>query len=52
MNTRALIGAYQYASRLKVDCWPSQAVLNHLRSKPAGDGSVKSSLGANPATTK
>jgi lytic murein transglycosylase len=52
MNTRALIGAYQYASRLKVDCWPSEAVLNHLRSKPASDDGVKSSLGANPVTTK
>ena len=31
MNTRALIGAYQQASRLKVDCWPSEAVLTHLR---------------------
>ncbi len=52
MNTRALIGAYQHASRLKVDCWPSEAVLNNLRSKPASSGSVKSSLGANPVTTK
>ena len=33
MNTRALIGAYQQASRLKVDCWPSEAVLAHLRGK-------------------
>ena len=35
MNTRALIGAYQQASRLKVDCWPSEALLTHLRSAPA-----------------
>ena len=38
MNTRALIGAYQQASRLKVDCWPSDAVLTHLRSARAGQG--------------
>jgi lytic murein transglycosylase len=35
MNTRALIGAYQEASKLKVDCWPSEALLTHLRSAPA-----------------
>jgi lytic murein transglycosylase len=35
MNTRALIGAYQQASKLKVDCWPSEALLTHLRSAPA-----------------
>ena len=35
MNTRALIGAYQQASRLKVDCWPSEAVLTHLRGSAA-----------------
>ena len=28
MNTRSLIGAYQKASSLKVDCWPSEAVLD------------------------
>jgi lytic murein transglycosylase len=31
MNTRSLIGAYQKANNLKVDCWPSEALLNHLR---------------------
>ena len=31
MNTRALIGAYQHASGLETDCWPSQATLEHLR---------------------
>ncbi|HEX5998545.1 MAG TPA: lytic murein transglycosylase [Hyphomicrobiaceae bacterium] len=36
MNTRALIGAYQRANRLKVDCWPSEALLGHLRSAEAG----------------
>jgi lytic murein transglycosylase len=30
MNTRALIGAYQQASGLKVDCWPSEAIIAHL----------------------
>jgi lytic murein transglycosylase len=48
MNTRALIGAYQEASRLQVDCWPSAALLTHLRGKPADKGSPggqKSSLG-------
>jgi lytic murein transglycosylase len=50
MNTRALIGAYQQASRLKVDCWPSEAVLTHLRSSAATEKTEtapsKSSLGA------
>lgn len=32
-NTRKVIGAYQRASRLKVDCWPSNAVLEHLKSR-------------------
>ena len=48
MNTRALIGAYQEASRLRVDCWPSAALLTHLRGAPAvkgGPGGQKSSLG-------
>lgn len=31
MNTRNQIGAYQKASRLRVDCWPSAAVLAALR---------------------
>ena len=38
MNTRALIGAYQKANGLKVDCWPSEALLNHLRSKGPDKG--------------
>jgi peptidoglycan hydrolase-like protein with peptidoglycan-binding domain len=49
MNTRALIGAYQRASRLKVDCWPSVEVLGRLRSAAAsqpGQDGRKSSLGA------
>jgi len=49
MNTRALIGAYQQASRLKVDCWPSEALLAHLRGTTATESDLrspgKSSLG-------
>lgn len=65
MNTRALIGDYQYASRLKVDCWPSEAVLGHLRKAAAGDkatgkgadkaarpAAVKGSLGATAVGAK
>jgi hypothetical protein len=33
MNTRSLIGAYQKASGLKPDCWPAEAVLDHMRAK-------------------
>jgi lytic murein transglycosylase len=35
MNTRALIGAYQKANGLKVDCWPTEALLGHVRAKAA-----------------
>lgn len=31
MNTRNQIGAYQKASRMAIDCWPSEAVLKALR---------------------
>lgn len=52
MNTRSLIGAYQKANNLKVDCWPTEALLGHVRAKtpavkgasaesPAAAGSVK-----------
>ena len=34
MNTRALIGVYQKANSLKVDCWPSEALIKHLRANP------------------
>jgi lytic murein transglycosylase len=34
-NTRRVIGAYQRAHRLKVDCWPSDAVLEHLKREAA-----------------
>jgi lytic murein transglycosylase len=30
MLTRAALGAYQKANALKLDCWPSQAVLDHM----------------------
>jgi lytic murein transglycosylase len=33
MNTRSLIGAYQKANGLKVDCWPTEALLTHVRAK-------------------
>ncbi len=32
MNTRNQIGAYQHRNNLALDCWPSEAVLRHLRS--------------------
>ena len=31
-NSRMNIGKYQHASGLKVDCWPTDAVLEHMRS--------------------
>jgi lytic murein transglycosylase len=30
MKTRAALGAYQKSARLKVDCWPSEAVLRSM----------------------
>jgi hypothetical protein len=30
-NTRKIIGLYQRANGLKVDCWPTDDVLNHIR---------------------
>lgn len=30
-NTRKVIGLYERANNLKVDCWPSDAVLDHVR---------------------
>ncbi|HLK84494.1 MAG TPA: lytic murein transglycosylase [Xanthobacteraceae bacterium] len=35
MLTRAALGAYQKASGLKLDCWPTSAVLAHMRAHPA-----------------
>ena len=37
MLTRAALGAYQKANRLKVDCWPTAAVLAHMRQKHGRD---------------
>ena len=31
MRTRAALGAYQKANGLKLDCWPTAAVLDHMR---------------------
>ena len=33
MLTRAALGAYQKANGLKVDCWPTAAVLTHMQGK-------------------
>jgi lytic murein transglycosylase len=33
MQTRAALGAYQKSAGLKVDCWPSQAVLHSISAK-------------------
>jgi lytic murein transglycosylase len=33
MLTRAALGAYQKANGLKLDCWPSQAVLDHMQTR-------------------
>lgn len=30
-NTRKIIGSYQRTAKIKVDCWPTDAVLAHLR---------------------
>jgi lytic murein transglycosylase len=34
MKTRAALGAYQKANGLRVDCWPTSAVLEHMRAHP------------------
>ena len=33
MKTRLALGAYQKATGLKLDCWPTAAVLEHMRSR-------------------
>ncbi len=33
MKTRSALGAYQRANGLKVDCWPSAAVLAHMQTR-------------------
>ena len=35
MLTRAALGAYQKANRLKVDCWPTAAVLDDMHKRAA-----------------
>jgi lytic murein transglycosylase len=35
MKTRAALGAYQKANGLALDCWPTAAVLEHMRGHPA-----------------
>jgi lytic murein transglycosylase len=35
MRTRLALGAYQKASGLKLDCWPTLAVLEHMRGRAA-----------------
>ncbi len=35
MLTRSAVGAYQKANGLKLDCWPTTAVLDHMRAHPA-----------------
>ncbi len=34
MLTRAALGAYQKAHGLKLDCWPTPAVIDHMRVAP------------------
>jgi lytic murein transglycosylase len=33
MKTRSALGAYQKANGLKLDCWPTEAVLQHMQTK-------------------
>ena len=49
MNTRALIGAYQKANGLKVDCWPTEALLGHVRAKAAAMGPAVKGADAAPS---
>jgi lytic murein transglycosylase len=35
MLTRSAVGAYQKANGLKLDCWPTSVVLDHIRAHPA-----------------
>ncbi len=34
-NTRRQVGTYQKSAGLKIDCWPTEATLSHLRSNAA-----------------
>jgi peptidoglycan hydrolase-like protein with peptidoglycan-binding domain len=33
MKTRSALGAYQKANGLKLDCWPTDAVLQHMQTR-------------------
>jgi peptidoglycan hydrolase-like protein with peptidoglycan-binding domain len=33
MRTRLALGSYQKANGLKLDCWPTAAVLSHMQAK-------------------
>jgi hypothetical protein len=37
MLTRAALGAYQTRNGLKVDCWPTPAVLNHMQGRTSAN---------------
>ncbi len=37
MKTRLALGAYQKANGLKLDCWPTTAVLEHMRGRTRGN---------------
>ena len=43
MLTRSALGAYQKANRLKVDCWPTAAVLDHMQPK-SGEELIQSMI--------
>lgn len=48
MNTRSLIGAYQKANSLKIDCWPTETLLEHVRLKTPAKG-AEAGKGSNSA---
>jgi lytic murein transglycosylase len=50
MNTRSLIGVYQKANSLKVDCWPTDALLEHVRVQAPTKGTEagKGNIGVAP----
>jgi lytic murein transglycosylase len=37
MRTRLAVGAYQKANALKLDCWPSAAVLSHMQTRSSAN---------------
>ena len=48
MNTRSLIGAYQKANGLKVDCWPTEAAARPRARQGAGEGAAGQGRGCRP----